>query len=321
MSTTELAVSGLGVITPWSDLPRHAAAPAVPAAPPDDWFDVTARLGPRGYRYLPAASGYLLAATRAAVADAGGIDHADADARAVVAATNHAATGVLDGMDDTVTREGSDGLSPALAPYFSINTYVGRVATEFETRAFAVTLTSPAVAAFDALTLAATSLARGRADVLVVGATEARLPAGHRASGTDESGAAALVLEPATAARARGARVHGTVRARTLYVPDGDPAPRAEERLAAALDALTEDGDRAPLTVHLISDESPVAELAAQALKPHGAVWRAPLGAGCLTPVLRLVQSLVSDGERHLIAVAPGTGHVGLALVTTEEAA
>ncbi|MFF7793111.1 beta-ketoacyl synthase N-terminal-like domain-containing protein [Streptomyces sp. NPDC007991] len=320
MSTTELVVSGLGVVTPWTDRPRRAAAPPTPAPPPDDsWFDVTARLGPRGYRYLPAASAYLLAATRAAVADAGGIGHVAADARAAVVATNHAATGVLDGMDDTVTREGSDGLSPALAPYFSINTYVGRVATEYETRAFAVTLTSPAVAGFDALALAATSLARGRAGVLVVGTTEARLPAGHRASGADETGAAALVLEPAAAARARGARVHGTVRARTLCLPDGQPPSGGP--LAAALDALLKDGDRAPLTVHLVADDSPVAELTAQALKPHGTVRRAPLGAGCLAPALRLVQSLASDGERHLVAVAQGTGHVALALVTAEEAA
>jgi 3-oxoacyl-[acyl-carrier-protein] synthase II len=315
-------VSGLGVVTPWTDLPRQAAAPHSPAAPPDDsWFDVTTRLGPRGYRYLPAASAYLLAAARAAVADAGGIDHVAADARAAVVATNHAATRVLDGMDDTVTREGSDGLSPALAPYFSINTYVGRVATEYETRAFAVTLTSPAVAGLDALALAATSLARGRAGVLVVGTTEARLPAGHRASGADETGAAALVLEPAAAARARGARVHGTVRARTLYIPDGDTRPPSDGHLAAALDALLKDGDRAPLTVHLVADDSPVAELTAHALKPHGTVRRAPLGAGCLAPALRLVQSLASHGERHLVAVAQGTGHVGLALVTTEETA
>lgn len=319
MSTTELVVSGLGVVTPWTDRPGRAAAPDTPAPPPDDsWFAVATRLGPRGYRYLPAASAYLLAATRAAVADAGGIDHVAPDARAAVMATNHAATRVLDGMDGTVSQQGSDGLSPALAPYFSINTYAGRVATEYETRAFAVTLTSPAVAAFDALSLAATSLARGRAGILVVGATEARLPAGHRASGADESGAAALVLEPAAAARARGARMHGTVRTRSLCVPDGE---MSDGPIAAALDALLVDGHRAPLTVHLVADDSPVAELTAQALKPHGTARRAALRAGCLAPTLRLVQSLASDGERHLVAVAQGTGHVGLALVTAQEAA
>ncbi|MGW0783125.1 beta-ketoacyl synthase N-terminal-like domain-containing protein [Streptomyces sp. NPDC002913] len=327
MSTAELVVSGLGVITPWTDEPRQAASARPGTGRADDgWFDVASRLGPRGYRYLPPAAAYLLAATRGAVTDAGGLDHVAAERRAVVVATNHAATHMLDGMDETVTRAGSAGLSPALAPYFSINTYAGRVATEYATRAFAVTLTSPAVAGLDALVFGAASMARGRAGALVVGATEAELPDSHRAYGDAEAGAAVLVLEPASAARERGAAVHGTVRARTLCVPAWEPAaqsagPPPGEQLATALTALLGGVDPESVTVHLVVDDSPVAELLARVVKPCGTPRHARLGAGCLAPALQLVESLASGGGHHLVAVATATGQIGLALVTAEEAA
>ncbi|WP_457033044.1 beta-ketoacyl synthase N-terminal-like domain-containing protein, partial [Kitasatospora sp. P5_F3] len=222
MNTTDLVVSGLGVTTPWSDDPRRAAQGAPGAGQTDPgWFDVARQLGPRGYRYLPPACGYLLAATRRAVAEAGGLERVPEDERALVVATNHAATGVLDGMDEAVADQGAQALSPALAPYFSINTYAGRVTTEFATKGFAVTLTSPAVAGFEALALGSNSVLRGRASALLVGATEAALPAGHRAAGLGEAGAAVLVLEPAGSAHRRGAAVRGTVRAASLAVPSG----------------------------------------------------------------------------------------------------
>ncbi|CAM5265221.1 hypothetical protein SCALM49S_01153 [Streptomyces californicus] len=67
----DLVVSGIGVVTPWSDTPADAAVATGRPSEPGDWFDHRERLGRRGYKYLPTATQYFLAAARSALADAG----------------------------------------------------------------------------------------------------------------------------------------------------------------------------------------------------------------------------------------------------------
>src|SRR5690606_33360314 len=114
--TGEIAVTGLGVVA------RERQA--------DDWFDVAAELGPRGYKYLPPASQYLLAAARKAVAGRGGLKDVPPHRRGAAVGTNSALRAYFDDADRKVTAGHSDDLSPAGAPYFAVKVLSGRLASE-----------------------------------------------------------------------------------------------------------------------------------------------------------------------------------------------
>ncbi|WP_052713696.1 beta-ketoacyl synthase N-terminal-like domain-containing protein [Streptomyces katrae] len=149
-----LVVSGIGVVTPRGDRPREAARGARPAAAAraGDWFDHRTRLGPRGYKYLPAASQYFLAAAKEAMADARDEpDRWPAELRGAAVGTNSSAAALHEAMDRTVLAEGAAALSPVTAPYFSINLFGSRLATEHGLKAFNLTVTSPRVAGLESL--------------------------------------------------------------------------------------------------------------------------------------------------------------------------
>ncbi|MFE9995627.1 beta-ketoacyl synthase N-terminal-like domain-containing protein [Streptomyces avermitilis] len=230
----ELAVTGVGVVSPWGDTAEVAAAAGGAAMPgADRWFDHRERLGPRGYKYLPAAAQYALAAARAALADGGRPDAVPADRRGLLLATGAGLASLFDAMDATVAEDGGAAhLSPATAPYFAVNVLGNRLAAELELKGFALTVATARTAAADALSTGALALAVGRCDTLVLAAAEEPLPAERGGGG--EQGAAAFTLEPLAAARARGARVHGTLRARSLFVPPGALRDSAGRERAAA---------------------------------------------------------------------------------------
>lgn len=308
-----LAVTGAALVLPppppdgsaqWSD------------GPPDGWFDHRTRLGARGYKYLPDAAQYLLAAARGAAADGGGLDLVPEERRGSALALNGALAGLFDRMDRQVAAEGgATGLSPAAAPYFAASVLGSRLAAEHGLKGFALTMAAPGTAALEAVEAGARALAAGRCSALFVGAAEHRLPKGAGEPG--EQGAAALVLEPPAAAEARGAAVHAVVRARSLHVPPralADAAGRARLTglVATALDHLLASAGPGAGTPepHYVLDDSPTATLTRAAVEaflapPTGAIPSGPTPAGT-APADAAGPGRVPPGALPHSAVPPG---------------
>ncbi|ANZ39743.1 hypothetical protein BBK82_30580 [Lentzea guizhouensis] len=173
-----LLVTGIGVVSPRG---RDAvkAAESDPVRAWDGWFDHREELGRRGYKYLPPPAHHLLAAAKSALADSGAsLESAEDIERGVVIGTNSAVSPLHADMDRTVVHASSDDISPAFAPFFSINLIGSRLAPEHGLKGFNVTVTSPRIAGLEAIEIGARAVALGRARWLLVGVTEA--PAGRR---------------------------------------------------------------------------------------------------------------------------------------------
>ncbi|MFF6995700.1 beta-ketoacyl synthase N-terminal-like domain-containing protein [Streptomyces sp. NPDC008313] len=353
LTVTELAVTGVGVVSPWGDDPDAAAAGGGAAMTgADGWFDHRERLGRRGYKYLPAAAQYALAAARAAVADGGRPDAVPADRRGLVLATGAGLAGLFDAMDATVAEDGGAALlSPATAPYFAVNVLGNRLAAELGLKGFALTMAAVRTAAADALSTGALALAAGRCDTLVLAAAEEPLPPSRGGGG--EQGAVALTLEPLAAARSLGARVRAAVRARSLFLPPDSlrgaaGRERAAAHVAQALDGLFASGHE-PAAVHvdLDLDASAVSEAVAlatagvpaltgarvtaerpvAAAQPVGAGGPAAAGpderppgeprVGCLGPALAVARAVTAPpGPDRLVVCATGAGHAALVRIS-----
>ncbi|MBC2903695.1 beta-ketoacyl synthase N-terminal-like domain-containing protein [Streptomyces cupreus] len=319
----DLVVTGIGVVSPLAAMAALAAPPragnAAPAPAADAWFDADARLGPRGHKYLPPAARYLLAAAGDALADAGdclaGIPE---ERRGAAVGTNHAVAALHARMDRTVISEGADGLSPATAPFFSVNLFGSHLSGRFALKAFNVTVTSPGVAGLEAVQMGLRAVTAGRSALLLAAATEEAREGGTHT----DSGAVALVFERRQAATARPVRRHGSCRVRSAFVPpsllrEASGRAQARDRLVAH---LAEPGADAPPT-HLVLDDSPVAAVAAQAVGATGAaVTYEAVGSGSLRPMLRLAGLLaVARGPARLVS-AIAQGHVAWAETRPEDA-
>ncbi|WP_413809266.1 beta-ketoacyl synthase N-terminal-like domain-containing protein [Streptomyces sp. OE57] len=296
-----------------------------------DGFDFRTALGRHGYKYLPAASQYFLAAAKRALAQAGpdALAAVGPEERGAAVGTNSAAVALHHTMDRTVTATGAGDLSPVTAPYFSINLFGSRLATEHDLKGFNLTFTSPRVAGLEALQTGQRALATGRARRLLAGATEEALPAVEPGADTSEAGAVALVLEPEPAARGRGAAALGRVGVRSFFLPpkaaaSAEGAERAAALLRDALDALGHRPDQ-PLTVTAVLDGSPVGEAMAAALDEKalggralaGKPERVPAGAGTLEPVARVAAALgAPEGHPHAVVTAAAEGNAAVCLVT-----
>ncbi|MDQ1026957.1 3-oxoacyl-[acyl-carrier-protein] synthase II [Streptomyces umbrinus] len=342
VSAAELAVTGVGVVSPWGDSAEAAVVAGGSAMPgAGEWFSHRERLGRRGYKYLPAAAQYALAAARGAVADGGRPDAVPAERRGLLLATGTGLAALFEAMDATVTEEGAAALSPATAPYFAVNVLGNRLAAEFGLKGFSLTVATAGTAAVDALSAGALALAAGRCDSLVLAATEEPLPPGRGGGG--QQGSVVFTLEPPAAARSRGARVHGTVRARSLFLPPGalrdfEGRSRAAGLLAGALtDLLGERTRDDSVDVHLDLDGSTVSEAVALAVAgattgagrtalgshptaPAGApgtgLPAGAAGAGCLGGALAVAHAVTAPhGPERLVVCASGAGHVALVRV------
>ncbi|WP_325118094.1 beta-ketoacyl synthase N-terminal-like domain-containing protein [Streptomyces sp. GMR22] len=306
-----------------------------------DGFDFRTALGRHGYKYLPAASQYFLAAAKRALAQAGpdALAAVAPEERGAAVGTNSAALALHHTMDRTVTATGAGDLSPVTAPYFSINLFGSRLATEHDLKGFNLTFTSPRVAGLEALQTGQRALATGRARRLLAGATEEALPEGEPGADTSEAGAVALVLEPEPAARGRGVAALGRVGVRSFFLPpkvaaSAEGAERAAALLRDALDALGHRPDR-PLAVTAVLDGSPVGAAMAAALDERaqggralggktlggralaGKPERVPAGAGALEPVARVAAALgAPDGHPHAVVTAAAEGNAAVCLVT-----
>ncbi|MES4908109.1 MULTISPECIES: beta-ketoacyl synthase N-terminal-like domain-containing protein [unclassified Streptomyces] len=307
--TADLIVSGVGTVRP-------------------EGFDFKAALGRRGYKYLPTASQYFLAAAKRALADIGQDDTLEAvhaERRAAAVGTNSAAASLHDAMDRTVMETGAADLSPVTAPYFSINLFGSRLAMEHELKGFNVTFVSPRIAGLEAIETGQRGLAAGRAGWLLAGATEQVLAEDEPGADTSEAGAVALVLEPAAAVAARGGRAYGRVAVRSFFLPPAlaaaaQGAERARALIDGALEALghvaapghVADG---PLPVTAVLDGSPVGEAFAAALGERAEY--VPAGAGCLEPVARVAAALADGaGPARLVLTAAAEGNAAVCLVT-----
>lgn len=318
----ELAVTGIGVISPRGDDASAASLPDGPV-PSDGWFDHRTELGRRGYKYLPAASQYFLAACNRALRASGGCEHVPAEERGAAVGTNSGAEALHSAMDETIVKTGAEDLSPATAPFFSINLFGSRTAMEHAFKGFNLTLTSPRTAGLEALRTGLRSLRLGRASWLLAGATEDALAVLDPGASRSEAGAVAMVLEPAAAATARGATPLGGISVRTGFLPPqkaGRPggAGHARRLLGPVLGAGTADGadDAArPEEVTAVLDDSPVGRAVAEAL--GGTARRVPAGSGCLEPLLQTAGALAGGGARSAAVVtAAATGEVAVCRIS-----
>lgn len=284
-------------------------------------FDHRAALGRRGgYKYLPVAAQYFLAASRRAQAGPGEEtrDAVDPRRRAATVGTNSAAVAIHTAMDRTVVETGADDLSPLTAPYFSINTYISKLAVEQSLKGFNITFTSPRIAGLEALETGQRSLALGRADWLLAGAAEAPLPGHAPGAGASEEGAVAFVLERAEAVAARGGTALGRIAVRSFFLPPKaagapDGPGRAEARLQEALAALGHHGaGEEPVTAVL--DDSPVGRALAAALGDRAR--HVPAGAGCLTPVRQVADRLTGGTTPEVVITASAEGNVAVCVTT-----
>ncbi|MFC0602049.1 beta-ketoacyl synthase N-terminal-like domain-containing protein [Streptomyces palmae] len=283
-------------------------------------FDFRTELGRRGYKYLPVASQYFLAAAKRALAEGGQevLEGVDPARRGAAVGTNSSADELHARMDRTVLETGADDLSPLIAPYFAINLFGSRLAIEHALKGFNITLTSTRVAGLEALGTGSRSVALGRADWLLAGATEESLPDERPGAAASEAGAVALVLEPAATVAARGGQALGRLAVRTGFLPPAaaqgaQGSELAREWLAGALDALGTSLDQG-LPVTAVLDDSPVGKAMAAALGE--AAEYVPAKSGCLTPVRSVAAALTggASGPRAVVTAA-AEGNLGVCLV------
>jgi 3-oxoacyl-[acyl-carrier-protein] synthase II len=299
-----MVITGLGIVAPGVGKPAEALI----TTPEPDWFDVAAALPGRGYKRLPRACQYLLAAAKLAIADAGDpLSSVDSTRRGVVAGTNNAGADLLETIDRTIIGSDSGELSPLTAPFMAMSSFASRLSTEFAIQGFNLTTNSPGTAGLDAVGIAARALRTGRADVLIVGATEDAPPPGQR-NELPDVGAAVLICEPAGKAAARGTAVYGTCQVRSVFLNPVTPD-------TAALDRLSHVD-----TIDAVLDDSPVSETVRGWLSGKNVTEHATgLDGGCLTP-MRVLLGLLTTGDhepaRRAVLTASAEGTVALAELT-----
>jgi hypothetical protein len=142
-----------------------------------DWFDPVGFLGKRGTKLLPRGA-QLTAACSTLLRGVDGLGYVNSNRRGIWVATSTFAETMHETMDNIVRSQGSDGLSPALAPYFSVNLMANRLSREVESRGMATTVTMPHTGLADAFASASNALAAGRVDRALIACTEVASPDG-----------------------------------------------------------------------------------------------------------------------------------------------
>ncbi|GGV11579.1 beta-ketoacyl synthase N-terminal-like domain-containing protein [Streptomyces spectabilis] len=313
MNTGELAVAGLGIVAPGVLGPEGALAPAVEVSP--GWFRADVALPGRGYRRLPDACKYLLAASRLAVGDAGDrFARTERNLRAAAVAVNNTGAALLEELDHTIMREGADAMSPSSSPFIAMSSFAGRLSMEHDITGFNLTVNSPVTAGIEALRIAARAVAAGRAAAVLVGAVEEALSPSQATGPRTEAGAVVLHCEPAAGASAR----YGTCRARGAFLDPGAAAADA----AAVLGPLV--GEDPPGRIDAVLDDSPVGAAAARWLDRLGGacevvVVPSPAQAGCLAPLRRVLGLFAQEHPapaRRAVLAASAQGTLACAELT-----
>jgi len=285
-----VAITGLGLITPLGDTAaavgaalgegRTSIAPAADLPEVGESriadFEATRYANVRGMRLYNRTTSLGLCAAKLALTDAGLEGGASLPAGGpglgLVVGSTWAHLDTLIEYDRSLVTAGIQQTNPALMPLAIASAPGAAIAMAFSAKAFAVTLASEGASGLDALAMGMRLVAAGRADAcLVVGAfapcrelslSSARAgqlaPAGevrvfdarHRGRVFGEAGAA-VVLERADVARARGAAIKGIMAGQgSVFAPTGTPRQDALRR--ACEDALRGAG-RAPRELAFVS--------------------------------------------------------------------
>lgn len=270
------------------------------AASDEDWFDPSIYLGRRGWKYLSHTTRLLIAAVRLSLADS----QREPESGGVMIGTNFAAAEVVRSMDDIVRATGSDDLSPALAPAFSVNLPASQVSIAHGMTRFNLTLTNPLVAGVESIIYGASAVRSGRSSWCVAGAVEARC--------TDRGvldGAGTVLLEPAgpttpeSALLLRGgfSRFGGDLRATTDLLLATVPE---------LLGAVSE-----PLRVVVVGPDhvrQQVLDAVTSVCPPGSTPWRGVGDGGefaSASPLLQ-VAGLMTQTQAALVVAASRNGHV-----------
>ncbi|MDG9705846.1 beta-ketoacyl synthase N-terminal-like domain-containing protein [Streptomyces sp. DH37] len=211
-----ITVTGVGVALPGAD---HAAALAA-ARRPEGTVEPAAVLGKKGLRYKDRATQLGLCAAQRVLADAGllreGTPVLDGARTAVLVSSNLGNVDTVCRVTRTIAEEGTYGVSPMDTPNASSNIIASEIAIRFGLKGPNLTLCNGPTSGLDAVRWATTLLRAGRADhAVVVGVEPDNEIVRRLVGGPVADGGAALVLERAEAAEARGATVRAVVGAHT----------------------------------------------------------------------------------------------------------
>lgn len=321
-----IVITGIGVISPDATSALEvAAALQVPAGEGTyrslDRFEPERFLGKRGFKYMMPAARYAVAAARLAADDAGLTEPAYApEEMGVFLGTTCAAHATLEAMDRTVIAEGAESIQPMEAPNFSINLAASSISMRQQLKAFNVTLTTPLVSGLEALILGAQSIRKGRARMVLAGATEDTPPErlGALFGYPLAQGASCLMaLESLDAARQRGVHIYGQVAGGVLgfVSPDMVGAGRraqVAELIDTYLDRLLPAGCEQVALALFYLDFSlchSVNQAILEGLRRRGLqvslIPRTTAGEISVSPVLSLVSLAVTHGEGLVVAVSP----------------
>lgn len=211
MSPTRVVVTGLGTAVSGLDTPGELLGDRRPAGEPLDPVD---RLTGRGLRYKDRATKLAMVAGREALAAAGliGADNASTvpgESVGTVVSTNFGNVDTVCETVETIARDTYLGTSPMLLPATSSNVVASWLAITHGLRGANLTLCNGRTSGLDAVNWARLLIGSGRVERVLVVGVEPDNPAVRHLTpeqGAFFDGAAALVLESAASAAARGVR-------------------------------------------------------------------------------------------------------------------
>lgn len=245
-----MTVTGVGVALPGAD----SAAALATASRPGDAVEPAAVLGKKGLRYKDRATQLGLCAAQRVLTDAGllaeGALTVDGTRTAVLVSSNLGNVDTVCRVVRTIADEGTHGVSPMDTPNASSNIIASEIAIRWGLKGPNLMLCNGPASGLDAIRWGAALLRSGRADhVVVVGVEPDNEIARGLVGGPLVDGAAAVVLEHAQAAEARGATVRAVIGAHTRgmdvagtigELAEVEPEPAAWYAPAAAAPALSQ---------------------------------------------------------------------------------
>ncbi|MEV6521559.1 beta-ketoacyl synthase N-terminal-like domain-containing protein [Longispora sp. NPDC051575] len=207
-------VTGIGLAGPTVGDPAHLLGSGV--AGRED-FDPASVVGKRGLRYKDDATRLALAAAHRALTDAGLLDDraptVPAGQVAVVVSSNLGNLDTVCAAAETIARESVTGLSPMDLPNASSNVVASSVAIWFGLRGANLMVCNGATSGLDAVRWARVLVGSGRVRHALVVGVEVDNEVVRRLTGAERlfHGAAALVVESAANAAARGVTARATL--------------------------------------------------------------------------------------------------------------
>ncbi|MFC9897578.1 beta-ketoacyl synthase N-terminal-like domain-containing protein [Nocardia sp. NPDC127579] len=159
-----------------------------PSPDAEGWFNPRTELG-RGYRHLPDAAHYLLAAARQV---APLLDRPAGDRWGVSIGSAFGSARLHDDIERSVADGQAHLLSPTAAPYFAHNMVASQLSAEYGITGMCLSVHTPGTAGLDAIGLATSALDAARVSRAIVGGFEA--PRREAAPGERAEGAMVLVL-------------------------------------------------------------------------------------------------------------------------------